>query len=390
VTTVALVATREFTERLRSRAFLISNAAILGLLLIAGLLPVFLGDEEPSRVGVVGGQAQQVADVAQAQQATFGIEVVAVPLADRRAAEAALRADDVDVALVDGGTALTTTGIGRQLEALLTSAQNAVAVDAALAGAGLDLGGRAALLELEPLQVEQLERTGGLDVFDPAIGVIFLAVFLLYGLLAIYGQWVAQGIVEEKQSRVVEVLLVTVRPSQLLAGKILGLGALGLAQVLLMGAAGVATLLVTDLVDVPAAAWRGLALVLPWYVLGFLMYATLFAVAGALVSRVEDVQSTTMPVILVLVLALFGAQVALSDPSGGLATFAGLFPLTAPIVLPVLVAVGAATWLEVVLAIVAAGGAIAVMLPFAARVYSGGLLRNRGRVSLREAWTTGR
>jgi len=108
--------------------------------------------------------------------------------------------------------------------------------------------------------------------------------------------------------------------------------------------------------------------------------------AGSVVSRVEDMQSAVMPVIVILVLALFGAQFALNDPTGSIATVAGIIPLTAPIVQPILYALGVATWIEVVLAIALAVAAILVMVPVAARIYRGGVLRTRGRVSFREAW----
>jgi ABC-2 type transport system permease protein len=194
--------------------------------------------------------------------------------------------------------------------------------------------------------------------------------------------------VEEKQSRVVEVLLSSLRPTELLAGKVLGLGALGLAQILLLTAVGAGGLLVTEVIEVPAAAWGGLALVVPWYVLGFLLYATLFAMAGSVVSRVEDMQSAVMPVIVVLVLALFGAQFALADPSSPVATIAGVLPLTAPMVQPILYAMGTTSWAEAALAIGLALATIGLMVPLSARIYRGGVLRTRGRVSYKEAWGT--
>jgi ABC-2 type transport system permease protein len=108
--------------------------------------------------------------------------------------------------------------------------------------------------------------------------------------------------------------------------------------------------------------------------------------AGSVVSRMEDMQSAVMPVVIVLVLALFGAQFALADPTGTVATVAGVLPLTAPIVQPILFAVGATAGLEIAAAIGFAVVAIVVMVPLAARIYRGGVLRTRGRVSFREAW----
>jgi ABC-2 type transport system permease protein len=391
VNTVRLVAVREFTERLRSRGFLISNAAILGLIVLSLMMPLLVGDQGPFVLGTIGGPAGQVGDLALAQQDAFGAELELVTLPDRRAAESALDAGDVDAVLLDATTVLVDGNLDPRIESLLASASNAVSVDAVLAEAGLDPAERAALFAIEPLTVEPVgDDRVGVDLFDPSVGLVFGAVFVLYGLLAVYGQWVAQGIVEEKQSRVVEVLLASLRPTELLAGKVLGLGALGLAQVLLLAGVASGGLLVTEVIEVPGAAWGALALVVPWYALGFLLYAALFAMAGSVVSRVEDLQSGVMPVIIILVLALFGAQFALSDPTSTLATVAGIFPLTAPIVQPILFAVGVATWPDVLLAVGLALGAIAVLIPLAARIYRGGVLRTRGRVSFRDAWGVGR
>jgi ABC-2 type transport system permease protein len=390
MSTTLLISVREFTERLRSRAFLVSNGAILALIVLSLALPLLFGDDDPTQLGTVGPEAAAVGAFVVAQQEAFDSEIELVAIDDRAAAEAALRDDTADVVLLDATTALADGAIGPRLESLLVNASNAIGVDTALTEAGLSEEERSALFAIEPLTVEQLDESRGVDLFDPSVGIVFAAVFVLYGLLAVYGQWVAQGIVEEKQSRVVEVLLASVRPTQLLTGKVLGLGALGLAQILLLAGVAAGGLLLTDVIEVPTAAWGALALVIPWYVLGFLLYATLFAMAGSVVSRVEDMQSAVMPVIIVLVLALFGAQLALSDPTGTLSTVAGLLPLTAPIVQPILFALGASSWWEPLLAIALALAAIAIMIPVSARIYRGGVLRTRGRVSFREAWGTTR
>jgi len=389
VNATVLVASREFTERLRSRAFLISNVAILAILLLALIVPNLFGDGDAVVVGHLGDDAGQVAELALVQQGAFDLEIEVTAIVDRQAAEAALEAEEVEAVLLDATTVLADGNLGPRLVALLANASNSIELDAALTEAGIDPEQRAALFAIDELTVEQLtDRDGALDVFDPAIIVVFVAVFLLYGFLAVFGQWVAQGIVEEKQSRVVEVLLASLRPTELLAGKVLGLGALGLLQILLLTGVGTAGLLLTDVIEVPRAAWSGLALVIPWYVLGYLLYAALFAMAGSIVSRVEDMQSAVMPVIIVLVLALFAAQISLNHPTGTIASVTGVFPLTAPIVQPVLLAMGVSSWVQVTLAILFALAVIAALLPISARIYRGGVLRTRGRVSFREAWTS--
>lgn len=388
MTGVALVAMREFTERLRSKAFLISNGVVMLLLLLSVSIPLLTGDSGPTKVGWVGDQAARVASVATAQQDNFDLQIEISEVADEAAAEAAIDAGDLDAVVLDAKTVLVERSIGPQLEALLANASNSLRVDDRLAEAGLSEQERQGLFAIEPLELRSRTDDGNaIDPFAPEVIVAFFGVFLLYGLLVIYGQWVAQGIVEEKQSRVVEILLSTVRPIELLSGKILGLGLLGFAQILLIAAIGIGGLAVSDTVELPSSGYGALVLVVAWYVLGYLLYATLFAMAGAVVSRVEDLQSAVMPVIVVLVMALLGAQFALSDPTSTMATVAGLFPFTAPIVQPVLYASGTTGVWEMVGAAAIAVATIAVLIPACARIYRGGILATRTRVSFRAAWS---
>jgi ABC-2 type transport system permease protein len=196
---VALIATREVTERLRSKAFLISNAVILGLIVLSVLAPLVFADHDETALGYVGAQAEQVARLAVLQQDGFEAELDLVPIADRAAAEQALEDGEVAAVVLDPSSVLVEERLGPRLEALLASAASAVAVDAALSDAGLTPADRATLFAIEPLAIEsRVERADAVDLFDPAVLVVYGAVFLLYGLLAMYGQWVAQGIVEEK------------------------------------------------------------------------------------------------------------------------------------------------------------------------------------------------
>ncbi len=385
--TLLLVAGREFTERLRSKAFVISNLIIVVVILASVLLPaLFIDDDATTSIGTLGGEATAVGEIAVGQAPAFDLDVEVVALDDRAAAERALLDGEVDAVLLDASTTLVERSLGPRLSSLLANAANAHQVDAVLDEAGVAPEDRAQLFAVAPLEVEAIdERDEAIDVFDPSILVVYGAVFLLYGLLVIYGQWVSQGIVEEKQSRVVEVLLASLRPSELLGGKVVGLGALGLAQISLFAAVGVGGLLVTGVLDIPAASWGALALVVPWFVLGYLLYAALFAMAGALVARVEDLQSAVLPVILVLVFALFAAQFALAAPDSMVASVAGILPFTAPIVQPILISAGQASALEVTVSILLALALIAVLIPLAARVYRTGVLRTRGRVPVREA-----
>jgi ABC-2 type transport system permease protein len=204
--------------------------------------------------------------------------------------------------------------------------------------------------------------------------------------LAIYGQWVLAGVVEEKSNRVVELILSTVRSRHLLAGKVIGIGLLGFAQLALV--AGLAsTLLAAGVFDAPASLGGSLALVVPWFALGFALYAVAYAAAGALASRQQDANSAGQTVTYTLLASYFVGYIALSANADGiLANVLTVFPLTAPLVLPARSAlVGVPLW-EHALALALILGLIYALVRFAGRLYEHGLLRSGPRLGLRAAW----
>ena len=135
--------------------------------------------------------------------------------------------------------------------------------------------------------------------------------------LAVYGQWVVSGVVEEKNNRVVELILSTVRPRHLLAGKVIGIGLLGLGQLALVAGLA-AALLAAGVFDAPAALGGSLALVVPWFALGFALYAVAYAAAGALASRQENADTAGQPVTYTLLAAYFAGYFAVSADADGL------------------------------------------------------------------------
>ena len=393
LTNVRLIAGREFTERGRSRTFLISNAFIILVILAAVIVPVIIGSGSGEhRLGVVGGEdgeAAAVAALAVSGQDAFDLTFALVPLADRTAAEAALEAGDVDSVLLDAKVLLTEDGVPGAVRTALSQAAGATVLQATLVDAGV---APAALPDLlAPLRIERITTGdgGGVDFESATFVLAFLAAFVLYGLLALLGQWVAQGIVEEKQSRVVEVLLSAVRPGELLVGKVLGLGMLGVVQLSALAGAGIGASAIVTGVDLPPGGLQIIAVVLAWFIPGYLLYAMLFALTAATVSRVEDLQSASLLPIAVLVGALLAAQAALADPTSTFATIVTFVPFTAPIVQPALVAAGAVGWGETAVSLAIAVATIALLVPLTARIYRGGLLRT-AKVSLREALRSGR
>jgi len=387
---VRLIAAREFTERGRSRTFLLSNAFILVVILAAVIVPVLIaGGPNEHRLGIVGDEAAVVASLAVAGQDAFELSLEVIHLEDRAAAERALENGSVDSVLLDARVLLHDDPVPGAVRTLLSQAAGATVLRLTLGEAGVAASAVADLLV--PLRLERIAQGpgSGIDFDSPTFVLAILAAFVLYGLLALLGQWVAQGIVEEKQSRVVEVLLSAVRPGELLVGKVLGLGALGLTQLTILAGAGIGASALLSGFDLPPGGLRIIAVVLAWYVPGYLLYAMLFALTAATVSRVEDLQSASLLPIAVLVGALIAAQAALADPTSTFATVVTYVPFTAPIVQPALVAAGAVGWTGTVVSLGLALVTLALLVPLTARIYRGGLLRT-AKVSLREALRAGR
>ena len=201
-----------------------------------------------------------------------------------------------------------------------------------------------------------------------------------------YGYWVSMGVVEEKSSRVVEVLLSKLRPAQLMAGKILGIGLLSLVQLLLFGVVGLGVALLTGTVDLPGAAVGTIAIVLGWFVLGF----ALFAAAGALASRQEEVQNTASPMTFVLIASFVLAVQTLPNPDGLPAVIGSLVPLVAPLIMPVRIAAAEAAAWEIALSVALMVASITLLIPLTGRLYTGAILQTHKQTKLREAWRAAR
>jgi ABC-2 type transport system permease protein len=216
--------------------------------------------------------------------------------------------------------------------------------------------------------------------------VAFAASLLLYLQLIVYGLAVASGVVEEKASRVVEVLLAAIPPRALLAGKIAGVGAVGLLQMLVVTGVGLALAAASGAIELEGGQAGTLAVVLIWFLLGYLVWAALFAMAGAIVSRQEDLQSSTTVLTVLLVVSYLIAFPALDDPGSALAVAGSIIPLSSPIIMPSLVALGEASVAEVVASLALFGVAIAVLVPIGARIYENAVLRMGKPLKLREAW----
>ncbi len=387
-TAVGLVAARELRTRLRSKAFLITTAVFV-VLLVAGSVVIALvsGTTTPSTVGFAGPTAP-LAGAVSAQAGTGHVQLRTAVVADEAAGRAELAAGRV-YALVLGTPQAFRVVVDQQLDPGLGSVLGAVAHQQTLDGQVARLGGdpaqvRAAV-DAATVPVQAVRPPQHVD--GTRIGLGFVTGVLIYLALLVWGQAVAQGVVEEKSSRVVELLLAAVRPWQLMAGKVLGIGTVGLIQTATVGVVGVVAGLVTGALALPvASAAAAVGWLIVWYLLGFTAYALLFAALGALVSRQEDIASVTSPVLMVIVIPyVLGISVLPSNPTSPLIAVLSVIPLFSPTLMPIRQALGVAPGWEVGLAVALVVLLIPALVWLAGRVYSGAVLRVGSRVRLRDA-----
>jgi ABC-2 type transport system permease protein len=259
-----------------------------------------------------------------------------------------------------------------------------VRITAALEGGGASAAQIEAVLNQPSVVVRTLEPQDP-DREENA-GIAFIAVLLAYGQLFGYGVWVATGVIEEKASRVVEILLSAIRPRQLLAGKIAGIGLLGIVQLAFIAAFAIGLSVVTGALEIPATAIGIALVVLVWFVMGFAFYAGLFAVSGSLVSRMEELQNAMVPINLIIFISFFISIGALESPDSPLSVVASVLPFSSALAMPVRIALGSATVPQVALSVALLVAGTAVLVPLSARLYAGAVLKTGTRVKLRDAW----
>lgn len=377
----AIVARREFVERGRDRGFLISTAITLLVLVGVIVATSLLGGETQYRLGAVD-DARQVAERSVRAAQLLDVDVELVTTSDDAAAVAAVREGRLDAAVIGGAEIVVRSDPPAELVGIVQAVSQRTRTEDALRGTGLSDDQIRAALDQAPMEIRALEPVD--DRRRENSAVAFVGVLALYGQLFAYGYWVAAGVVEEKSSRVVEVLLATVRPSQLLRGKILGIGVLGLLQLLLIGVVGLIAAQTVGSLDFPSGAIATIGIVLVWFVFGFFFYAGLFAVAGSIVPRQEDLQSTMTPLTLLIVGSFLIGLNAIGNPSSTLATVASLLPPSAPLVMPSRIVLGETSLLGALLSVAITVAATVALVPLATRIYSAAVLRP-GRVRIRQA-----
>jgi len=223
--------------------------------------------------------------------------------------------------------------------------------------------------------------------------------FLLYIMIAIYGQSIMRGVLEEKTNRVAEVVVASVKPDVLLAGKILGSGLVAVTQVCawvtmavamyfvripILKAFGAAPAMMAGALKIPSVSPVMAIVLFLLFVFGFVFYASLFAAVRSMVNNQEDIQGAATPVMMMLVSSIIFMQSVLLNPSSTLAQVVSLLPFSAPIMMPMRMALVAVPWYEIVGALVSVGVGCFAAIWLSARIYRVGLLMYGKRPSLKE------
>lgn len=353
-TATRLIAEREIRTMVRTKGYWV----LLGLFVVGifagSVLPGLIGGG-PTTVATVGPQAAELATEA-------GFEVESYP--DRSAAEQSVRDEEVEFALVPDPAA---------------DSQLGVTVVALSEEPGSDL----LALSVAP-PVDLLEPA---DVTGPAqylIPVAFGLVFLVFG--AGFGAGIAQSVVIEKQTRIVEILVATIPVRALLAGKIIGHSLLALGQIAVIALVAPLAMRAGDRGDLLSVVAPALGWFIPFFILGFVLLAAMWATAGALVSRQEDLGTTTPVVSMLVMIPYFGVAFFQDNPL--VMSILSYVPFSAAVAMPVRLFTGDAQIWEPYLSMLLLVAATVVVVLVASRLYSGSLLQTSGRLKLRQAWSS--
>ena len=402
-----VVARREYGVRVRNRTFAILTVALMLVGLALALAPLLfrvLGGDEPTRIGVVmqatDPPANAIAFLDQSLNGSAGAGATGGGYALESVADAASARQQVTDGTLDGSLTIDRNASGEltfnyfadafstnRSVLAIQSAVSSLAVSDRLAARGVtDLPQvfAPATFALEPLHPDRQDRSPEDLGSGYLLGVVLVVVIFM--AIIMYGNWVAVGVAEEKSSRVMELLITAATPRQLLFGKVLGNGAAGLTQYLSIVVAAIVGFLAQGplseaLLHEPPGSSGFTGLTAPvlitfglFFVTGFILYCTLYAGLGAMVSRQEDVQQIVMPMTVVGMIGYFSAFAAAASPDAVWVKVLSLIPFFSPYLMPLRAVNGNVTLPELALALALMLVFIWLAIVVAARIYAAGVL----------------
>ena len=412
------VARREYLVRVRGRAFVITTAllavAVVSLMLVPTILAA-TGVADPPKVAVVDEAGDLPVDPVTVVESALalpesdgGDEPQVVLEGDPDAAARAVRDGDYDALLTitrgdDGEVAFEFLGSAsptNQTRQQVNSAANQIAVADRLSQEGVTPDQASEIFApptftatpIDPDDARNEEDFGGAFILAYAV------VILTFMAILTYGNWVAQSVAEEKSGRVMELLITAATPRQLLIGKVVGTGAAGLSQYIVIIVAAFIGYVVGGPISEALGVSGDSPISLPdlgptmvltfgaFFLLGFLLYATLYAAAGSMVSRVEDAQQAAGPLIFLAIAGYFAAFTGLNNPDAQWVVVLSVVPFFSPYLMPARMLLTSPSASEILLALVLLAATVAIALWIASRIYSAGVLLYGQRVGLRSVW----
>ncbi|MFI5207450.1 MAG: ABC transporter permease [Gemmatimonadales bacterium] len=407
---------REFVERVRNKWFLISTVLGPLFMLGVGVLPALLMTRSGrvNHIVILDAATGSLAERLRTQLAhsgRFSVSIQATSDARIGAVEDSL-ANQVRFEAIDGyltlGSATVEAGNaqyrGRNVSsltdmAILEGALRQSVVVERLTRRGVD---PAVVQEAQgriSLKTERISRQGkGGESGQASFFLGYGVGIVLYMVILLYGINVMRSVIEEKQTRIIEILVSSLKPFQLMLGKVIGVGAVGMFQFsiwtltgyfLVHNRARILTLFhvpeaAASSSSMPAISGQLLAVAIGYFLLGYLLYSALFAVVGAACNTESEAQQAQQPVVMLLVFSLIVSFSALSDPSGPLAVGASLVPLSAPIIMPVRVATSDVAPAQIGMSLAIMVATVLLVVWAAARVYRIGILMYGKRPNIKE------
>ncbi|MGI8998384.1 MAG: ABC transporter permease [Candidatus Limnocylindria bacterium] len=422
------VARREFLVRVRGRAFVITTVLLVVAIAAVTIVPTILaavGAGDPPLIAVDVQADDLAVDPVTQLQLALAIasgrggadgepnDRARVTLAeDGTAAERAVRADGLDALLTitradDGELEFEFLGPSSptsQTRLLVTAFATEFAIADRLDRLGISQAEAASVREPPSFTAIPVDPDDARDAedFGGAFILAYAVVILTFMAILTYGNWVAQSVAEEKSGRVMELLITAATPRQLMTGKVLGTGAAGLTQYAAivaaaaigfvanepvaqaLGVSGQAPISLPDLAPTMLAAFGA------FFLLGFILYCTLYAAAGSMVSRIEDVQQAVGPLIFLAMAGYFAAFSGLNDPDAGWVGVLSLVPFFSPYLMPARLLLTSVDIGEVLLALALLAATLVAAIWLASRIYSAGVLMYGQRVGLRTIWRASR
>lgn len=390
-----LVLGHTYWSRLKSKAFIITTAILLLLVLavanIDSIIKLFESDTDTSEVIVVNDSTLIYSGLVDSLKDNDAINLTEYK-EGLEEGKKAVKNEDYDALLVIDEDAKSLPEItyyaksiaGDEVQSILESNLQVIKDSILIEQAGID---EDTLLEMnQPVNIEKLaldESAKTDEELDIARGIVYAMIFILYMAVLIYGQMIATDVATEKSSRVMEILISSASPVTHMFAKIIGIALLGITQAVIVGVGGFLAIL-PKLEDIKSGLFEELGLesinptlflyAILFFFLGYLLYATIAAMFGSLVSRVEDLQQLLMPMIILILIAFFIAMFGLNVPEAKFITVSSFIPFFSPMIMFLRIGMLEVPSWEIVLSIGILVGTIIILGLIGARIYRGGVL----------------